>query len=95
VDDPSIPEWHAFRVRRGWGVALRVDCHATCRSPPRDESLNYPRRLASPESETLGNESTEKEASWHGRDRWLFDADDEPSVGRNPLWAMPWVTALV
>jgi enhancer of polycomb-like protein len=28
------------------------------------------------------DESTDdKEASWRIRDRWLFDADDEPSVG--------------
>jgi enhancer of polycomb-like protein len=59
---------------------LRVDRRANRRSP-RDESLNYPWRLASPESETPGNDSTEKEASWRIRDRWLFDADDEPSVG--------------
>jgi enhancer of polycomb-like protein len=25
--------------------------------------------------------NAEKEASWRIRDRWLFDADDEPSVG--------------
>ena len=68
-------------MRRGRGGALRVDRRANRRSSPRDEPLNYPRRLASPESETSGNDSTEKEASWRIRDRWLFDADDEPSVG--------------
>ena len=25
--------------------------------------------------------NAEKETSWRIRDRWLFDADDEPSVG--------------
>ena len=25
--------------------------------------------------------TTDKELSWRIRDRWLFDADDEPSVG--------------
>ena len=67
-------------MRSGRGGALRVARRATRRSP-HDESLNYPWRLASPESETPGNESTEKEASWRIRDRWLFDADDGPSVG--------------
>lgn len=27
------------------------------------------------------NESTKKEVSWRIHDRWLFDADDGPSVG--------------
>ena len=27
--------------------------------------------------------TTEKEVSWHIRDRWLFDADNELSVGPN------------
>jgi hypothetical protein len=33
--------------------------------------------VSTTESETPGNESTEKEPSWRIRDRWLFDADDE------------------
>jgi hypothetical protein len=36
--------------------------------------------LAGPESDMPGNESTENEASWHICDRWLFNADDDPSL---------------
>jgi hypothetical protein len=72
-------------VRRGRGGVLRVDRRTTRRSPPRDELLSYPRRLTKPttaDSEMPEEESTaEKEVSWRIRDRWLFDADDEPSVG--------------
>ena len=64
---------------------LRVDRRATRQSPPSDELLRYPRRLsstASVDSEMASKESNaDKEMSWRIRDRWLFDADDEPSVG--------------
>ena len=36
--------------------------------------------MAGPDSDTPGNELTEKEASWRIRDRWLFDSDDDPSL---------------
>ena len=71
-------------MRRGRGGALHVDRRTSRRSLPRGESLGYPRRLASSstaESEMAENGSSEKEDSWRIRDRWLFDADDEPSVG--------------
>jgi enhancer of polycomb-like protein len=72
-------------VRRGRGGVLRVDRRITRRSPPRDELLSYPRRSTRPttaDSEMPEEESTaEKEVSWRIRDRWLFDADDEPSIG--------------
>jgi enhancer of polycomb-like protein len=61
-----------------------MDRHTTRWSPPLDELLRYPWRSARPataDSETPEQESTiEKEVSWRIRDRWLFDADDEPSV---------------
>ena len=72
-------------MRRGRGGVLRVDRRTTRRSPRRDELLSYPRRSTRPtttDSEMPEEESTaEKEVSWRIRDRWLFDADDEPSVG--------------
>lgn len=84
-EESSVPQWRAVRVRRGRGGVLRVDRRTTRRSPPRDELLSYPRRLTRPttaDSKMPEEESTtEKEASWRIRDRWLFDADDEPSVG--------------
>ncbi|KAI0280469.1 hypothetical protein BGY98DRAFT_1095464 [Russula aff. rugulosa BPL654] len=84
-EESSVPQWRAVRVRRGRGGVLRVDRRTTRWSPPRDELLSYPRRLTRPttaDSEMPEEESTaEKEVSWRIRDRWLFDADDEPSVG--------------
>ena len=72
-------------MRRGRGGVLRVDRRTARWSPPRDELLSYPRRLTSPttvDSEIPEEEATaEKEVSWRIRDRWLFDVDDEPSVG--------------
>ena len=66
MDDSSVPEWCAFRVR-----LARV---AHCVVPiigqsPRNESLDYPRCLASPESAMPGNDPIEKEASWRICDR--------------------------
>ena len=62
-----------------------MDRRATRQSLPSDELLRYPRRLsstASVDSEMASEESNaDKEMSWRIRDRWLFDADDEPSVG--------------
>ena len=81
MGDSSVPEWCAFWVHHGWVGALRVDCHTNFRSPPCDELLNFPQCSASPDSETPRNDLTEKEASWCICDRWLFNADDEPSVG--------------
>ncbi|KAF8495934.1 enhancer of polycomb-like-domain-containing protein [Russula emetica] len=84
-EDSSVPQWRAVRVRRGRGGVLRVDRRTTRRSPPRDELQSYPWRLTrstTADSEMPEEESTaEKEVSWRIRDRWLFDADDEPSVG--------------
>jgi len=81
-EDFSVPEWRAIRVRRGRGGVLRVDRRTTRRSPARDELLGFPRRLTGSASERSEEESTtETEVSWRVRDRWLFDADDEPSVG--------------
>jgi enhancer of polycomb-like protein len=73
-------------VRRGRGGVLRVDRQTSGRSIRRDESVQYPRR--STNSTTTGSEqqrATDKEVSWRIRDRWLFDADDEPSVGHDGL----------
>jgi enhancer of polycomb-like protein len=84
-EESSAPQWRAVRVRRGRGGVLRVDRRTTRRSPPRDELLSYPRRLTkstTTDSEMPEEESiAEKEVSWRIRDRWLFDADDEPCVG--------------
>ncbi|KAI0300651.1 enhancer of polycomb-like-domain-containing protein [Multifurca ochricompacta] len=85
VDDSPTPEWRAVRIRRGRGGVLRVDRRSSRRSPPCDEVLRYPRRLAnitSAESEATEEElAAEREISWRIHDRWLLDADDEPSVG--------------
>jgi enhancer of polycomb-like protein len=81
-EDSSVPEWRAVRVRRGRGGVLRVDRHTTCRSLARDELLGLPCRLTSSANEKSEEESTtDTEVSWRIRDRWLFDADGEPSVG--------------
>ena len=72
-------------MRRGRGGVLRVDRHTSRRSLQRDELVQYPRRSTS--SASTGSEesedkyATDREVSWRIRDRWLFDADDEPSVG--------------
>ena len=62
-----------------------MDRHTTCWSPPRDELLSYPQHLTWPttaDSDMPEEESTaKKEVSWRICDCWLFDADDEPSVG--------------
>ena len=64
-----------------------VDRHASRRSVRRDELVRYPRRSMS--SSTTGLEETDeqrtsdREVSWRIRDRKLFDADDEPSVGHD------------
>ncbi|KAI9437906.1 enhancer of polycomb-like-domain-containing protein [Lactarius psammicola] len=82
-----IPGWRAVRVRRGRGGVLRVDRHSSRWSLSRDELVQYPRR--STNSTNTGSEETEeqratnREVSWRIRDRWLFDADDEPSVGHD------------
>ncbi|KAH9020325.1 enhancer of polycomb-like-domain-containing protein [Lactarius pseudohatsudake] len=40
--------------------------------------------IATPlEEETEEQRATDREVSWRIRDRWLFDADDEPSVGND------------
>jgi enhancer of polycomb-like protein len=74
-------------VRHGHRGVLRVDRRTTHWSPPCDESLSYPRHLTRPttaDSEMVEEESTaKKEVSWRICDHWLFDADDEPSVGPN------------
>jgi len=80
--DSSVPEWRAVRVRRGRGGVLRVDRRTARRPPARDKLLGFPRGSTSSASEQFEEESTtETEVSWPIRDRWLFDADDEPSVG--------------
>lgn len=88
LDGPlPSPEWRAIRVRRGRGGVLRVDRHTSRRSVRRDELVRYPRRSTS--SSTTGLEETDeqrasdREVSWRIRDRWQFDADDEPSVGHD------------
>jgi hypothetical protein len=71
-------------MRGGRGGVLRVDRCTTCWSPPRDELLSYPllNKANNSNSEMPEEESTvEKDVSWRIRDRWLFDADDEYSVG--------------
>ena len=59
-------------VRHGHRGVLRVDRRTTRWSPPRDESLSYPRRLTRPttaDSEMVEEESTaEKEVLWCIRD---------------------------
>jgi enhancer of polycomb-like protein len=83
LDETSVPQWCAVRVCRGRGGVLRVDRRTLCQPPP-DGLLREPRRpsSASVESEMSCEESTtDKELSWRLRNRWLFDADDEPSVG--------------
>ena len=84
-EEPSVPQWRAVRVRRGRGGVLRVDRRTPRQSPPSDELLRYPRRLSSPASADTRvsdeESATAKEISWRIRDRWLFDADDDPSVG--------------
>jgi hypothetical protein len=52
------------------------------RSLPRDEPVQYPRRSTSNAS-TEEKHVTDREISWRIRDRWLFDADDEPSFGHD------------
>jgi enhancer of polycomb-like protein len=70
-----------MRMKQELATTAELVNSANRQSPPRDESLNYPWHSASPESEMPGNDPTEKKASWRIRDRWLFDADNEPSVG--------------
>ncbi|KAF8494917.1 hypothetical protein F5888DRAFT_1805235 [Russula emetica] len=68
-------------------LSLSVDRRTTRRSPPRDELRSYPwrsTRSTTADSEMPEEESTaKKEVSWRIRDRWLSNADDEPSVGPN------------
>ena len=72
-------------MRHSHGGMLRVDHRTTHWSPPRNELLNYPWRLTWPttaDSDMPEEESTaEKKVLWRIHDRWLFDADDKPSVG--------------
>ncbi|KAI9453934.1 enhancer of polycomb-like-domain-containing protein, partial [Russula earlei] len=81
-EDSSVPEWRAVRVRRGRGGVLRVDRRFARRSLAGD-GLSGSGRLTSSLSadSNMSEEVTTKEVSWRIRDRWLFDADDEPSVG--------------
>ena len=64
-----------------------MDRHTSQRSVRRDELVRYPRRSTS--SLTTGLEETDeqrtsnREVSWRIHHRWLFDADDEPSVGHD------------
>ena len=72
-------------MRRGRGGVLRVDRHTSRSSLSRDELVQYPRRSTNSTTtgsgETAEQRATDMEVSWRIRDRWLFDADDEPSVG--------------
>ena len=61
-----------------------MDRQTSRRSLRRDELVQYPRR--STNSTTPGSEqqqATDREVSWRIRDRWLFDTDDEPSLGHD------------
>jgi enhancer of polycomb-like protein len=75
------------QVRCGRGGVLRVDRRTTTRHPAlSDKLLRYPRRLMSTTTvdwEMSSELKTDKEMLWRTRDRWLFDADNEPSVGPN------------
>jgi hypothetical protein len=88
-DGSSVPELLAFRVRRGRGGVLLIDRRTARWPPPRGELLSFPRRSTSSatvDSEMPNDESTDEiEAPRCIRDRWLFDADDEPSLDPTAL----------
>jgi hypothetical protein len=53
----------------------------------RDELVRHPRRstsgLTTSLEETEEQHVSDREVLWWIRDRWLFNADDEPSVGHD------------
>ena len=60
---------------------MRVDRQTSRRSLRRDKFVQYPRH--STNSTSTEQRAADSEVSWRIRDRWLFDADNEPSVGHD------------
>ena len=62
-----------------------MDRHTSRRSVRRDELVRYPRCSTITSTTSLEEMDeqrvSDREVLWRNRDRWLFDADDEPSVG--------------
>ena len=79
-EDPPLPKYRAIRIRRGRGGVLRVDRRYRVPISTNDdeELFRLPGRLPPDSEESLAEA---QESSWRIRDRWRFDADDEPPVG--------------